>query len=47
MFGLPTSTSLLVFGFPAFWIIYTLVFLYFSRNWPDDKEIQEKEDGIK
>ena len=36
MFGLPVETTLLVFGFPVFWIIYTVVFLYRSRNWRDD-----------
>ena len=45
MFGLPFTTSLVVFGFPAFWILYTVVFLYLSRDWPDDVEIQEKEGG--
>ncbi len=33
MFELPLSTTLLVFGFPAFWILYTLGFLYFTRGW--------------
>jgi len=33
MFGLPFETSILVFGFPVFWIIYTLIFLYLSRSW--------------
>jgi hypothetical protein len=36
MFGLPWETTLLVFGFPLFWITYTLVFLYRTRNWPKD-----------
>ncbi len=33
MFNLPLSTTLLVFGFPAFWILYTLGFLFLTRNW--------------
>ncbi len=33
LFELPLSTTLLVFGFPAFWILYTLGFLYFTRGW--------------
>jgi hypothetical protein len=33
MFGLPLETTLLVFGFPAFWVGYTAVFFYLSRNW--------------
>jgi hypothetical protein len=36
MFGLPFETALVVFGFPVFWIIYTAVFLYRSRDWKDD-----------
>jgi hypothetical protein len=36
MFGLPFETALVVFGFPLFWIIYTAVFLYRSRDWKDD-----------
>ena len=36
MFGLPFETALMVFGFPAVWIVYTAVFLYISRNWKDD-----------
>jgi len=33
MFNLPLGTTLLVFGFPAFWVLYTIVFLYASRRW--------------
>lgn len=33
MFELPLSTTLLVFGFPAFWILYTIGFLIATRNW--------------
>lgn len=36
MFGLPTATWLLVFGFPIVWIIYTIVFLRKTRNWDDE-----------
>lgn len=36
MFGLPIETALLVFGFPAFWILYTIVFLVVSRDWEED-----------
>ncbi|MGI9205068.1 MAG: hypothetical protein ACR2Q3_13720 [Woeseiaceae bacterium] len=36
MFGLPLGTSLLVIGFPIFWILYTIVFLVVSRNWGND-----------
>lgn len=36
MFGLPLETSLLVIGFPVFWILYTIVFLFVSRDWGKD-----------
>jgi hypothetical protein len=36
MFGLPAETALLLFGFPVFWLLYTLIFLYVSRDWRDD-----------
>ena len=39
MFGLPLETSLVVFGFPLFWIVYTLVFLIRSRGWEDGADV--------
>ena len=36
MFGLPVETSLVVFGFPVFWILYTAGFLIASRHWRRD-----------
>lgn len=33
MFGLPIETTLLVFGFPVFWVLYLVAFMYVSRNW--------------
>jgi len=36
VFGLPIETVLLVFGFPVFWILYTLVFLVLSKDWVRD-----------
>jgi hypothetical protein len=41
MFGLPLSTTLLVFGFPILWIVYTICFLYVSRDWTDDSDSQD------
>lgn len=41
MFGLPAETAWVVFGFPVFWIVYTAVFLYRSRNWADDASEDE------
>ena len=37
MFGLPIETTLLVFGFPVFWILYTIVFLILSKDWVKDE----------
>lgn len=34
MLGLPLPTAALLLGFPLFWVIYTLVFLWLSRGWP-------------
>jgi hypothetical protein len=36
VFGLPIETALLVFGFPAFWILYTIVFQVLSKDWVND-----------
>jgi hypothetical protein len=36
MFGLPISTTLLVFGFPLFWFLYTIVFFVVTRDWVKD-----------
>lgn len=33
MFNLPLFTAIVVVGVPAFWIIYTCVFLYLSRHY--------------
>ena len=41
MFGLPLSTTLLVFGFPVFWIAYTIGFLIISRNWSSDSNVED------
>jgi hypothetical protein len=38
MFGLPTSTTLLVLGFPVLWILYTVGFLIVSKNWEDRED---------
>ncbi len=41
MFELPWSTTLVVFGFPLFWVLYTLLFLLRTRNWEDGDEREE------
>ncbi|TGD12331.1 hypothetical protein EB836_04365 [Brevibacterium sp. S111] len=33
VFGLPTATVVIIFGIPAIWVIYTLVFVVLSRGW--------------
>ena len=38
MFELPLSTTLLVFGFPAFWVAYTVVFYLTTRDWERSKK---------
>jgi hypothetical protein len=43
MFGLPPSTSFLVFGFPLLWILYTVGFLLVSRNWKREEAEREEE----
>lgn len=42
MFELPLSTTLLVFGFPLFWIVYSLIFLYRTRTWKDKDTERER-----
>lgn len=44
MFGLPLETSVIVFGSPLVWIVYTLIFLWRSRNWAAD-EAEESVDS--
>jgi len=43
MFGLPFETTLLVFGFPLFWILYLIGFLYVSRDWDRDSAKKNEE----
>ena len=40
MFGLPPATAAVLFGFPLFWIVYTIIFLVKTRNWVDDSDNQ-------
>ena len=41
MFGLPIETTLLLFGFPVFWIIYTIVFFLKTRYWIQQSDSKE------
>lgn len=43
MFGLPMMTVVIIFGIPAIWVVYTLVFVYLSRHW---KAEDVAEDGL-
>jgi hypothetical protein len=38
MFGLPVATTLLIFGFPVLWVLYTVGFLVVSRHWRDTED---------
>jgi hypothetical protein len=38
MFGLPTFTTLVIIAVPAFWVIYTVVFIWLSRRWDREDE---------
>jgi len=42
MFGLPIETALLVFGFPLFWILYTIMFLVVTRDWARDSAADDE-----
>lgn len=33
MFGLPTTTTIIMVGVLGFWVVYTAVFYVISRNW--------------
>lgn len=33
MFNLPVFTTVMLAGVPAFWILYTVVFVWLSRGW--------------
>lgn len=43
MFGLPFETTLLVFGFPLLWVLYTIGFLHRSRNWAREEARRREE----
>lgn len=36
MFGLPIETTLLLVGFPVFWVLYLVVFMVRSKDWDRD-----------
>lgn len=39
MFGLPATTNLVLWGFPLFWILYTVIFLIKTKDWAkEDKD---------
>ena len=45
MFGLPIETALIVFGFPVFWIAYTIVFLVRTRHWEREDPAEREDSG--
>ncbi|GAB2748799.1 hypothetical protein GCM10027174_24000 [Salinifilum aidingensis] len=38
MFGLPTTTVAVIAGVALFWVVYTAVFAWRSRNWKNEDE---------
>ncbi|WP_152347751.1 hypothetical protein [Brevibacterium sp. CFH 10365] len=42
MFGLPTATVVIIFGIPAIWVIYTLVFVFLSRGWKAEDVVEDE-----
>lgn len=44
MFELPFTTTLLLVGFPLFWVAYTVVFLVATRKW-DETEKNPEDDS--
>jgi len=38
MFGLPLTTTLLIFGFPVFWVLYTIGFFVATRHWSEEAD---------
>ena len=42
MFGLPAATVAIIFGIPAIWVIYTLVFVYLSRGWKAEDVAEDR-----
>ncbi|WP_423057569.1 hypothetical protein [Brevibacterium linens] len=51
MFGLPTATVVIIFGIPAIWVIYTLVFVVLSRGWKaedvaEDEALENSRPGV-
>ena len=42
MFGLPAATVAIIFGIPAIWVIYTLVFVYLSLGWKAEDVAEDR-----
>lgn len=43
VFGLPTFTTAVIVGVPAFWVLYTLGFMWISRGWKaEDVEVDHE-----
>ena len=43
MFNLPAFTTAMLVGVPAFWILYTAVFVWYSRGWAREDVEPENE----
>ena len=55
MFGLPMTTTLILGGVMAFWVVYTLVFYFSTSNWAvedadyvggPDPDVSAQTDGV-
>ncbi|GAB3045041.1 hypothetical protein [Sediminivirga luteola] len=45
MFGLPLSTTLIMSGVIAFWVIYTAVFYFTTSHWAAEDAPEEPRGG--
>lgn len=45
MFGLPAATVAIIFGIPAIWAAYTLIFVYLSRGWRAEDVAEDRAAG--
>lgn len=47
MFGLPATTTAIMVGVLAFWIVYTLVFYFTTSGWSVEDVPAEPEEGAR
>lgn len=44
MFNLPPFTTAVIMGVPAFWVLYTVGFMWISRGWKREDVEVDRED---